>query len=193
MLSTSPAQAKDMNGKFGVGFIQTLGGVSGLSMRYWVSRRVGIELDLGVSYTQRSVGGTTEILVAAGVFYALVQHRFANLLVGIRADVGLLANPMRTHNSVVAGTAVNSEQGSTTAEVDSAPAQFNFELPLIVEYFFSDSFSVNLAVGIVLVIVPDGGQILDTDGLGKVYEGDEIGLGIGAGGLLGSAGFTFYF
>ena len=63
----------------------------------------------------------------------------------------------------------------------------------MVEYFFSDSFSVNTSFGFVIVIIPDEGKVLNTSGTGTADKAGEIGIGVGAGGLFGTAGFTYYF
>ena len=41
-------EVKDMNGKFGLGYTQILGGVSGVSFRYWVGRKLSIEIVFNV-------------------------------------------------------------------------------------------------------------------------------------------------
>ncbi|MFT7624267.1 MAG: hypothetical protein ACI9WU_003454 [Myxococcota bacterium] len=188
---TAPAEAKDMNGKFGVGFSQTLGGVSGLSARYFATRQLAFEIDFGASFLTND--NSTDLLFAVAVLYAPVQHRHANLMVGVRVDLGLRTSPTSAQQTVTIGEAVNTETQSRTPEVGEATAQINIEIPLIVEFFFTDSFAINLAAGIVIVIAPEGGPILDVSGPGAVLEGGDVGIGIGAGGLLGSAGFTFYF
>jgi len=191
--TSSPAQAKDMNGKFGLGFTQTIGGVSGMTFRYWVTRSVGLELNFGLSFLDSSgVRTQTEFLGAIGIMYALVQHRTTNLMIGLRGDIGFRTQPP-TSGRVVVGNAGATQTPSEVAETDTSLVQFNLEIPLIVEYFFSDSFSINLAVGVVLVFVPEGGTILDSTGLGIIETDTDFAVGIGTGGLLGSAGFTFYF
>ncbi|MFT5429385.1 MAG: hypothetical protein ACI9OJ_000055 [Myxococcota bacterium] len=182
-----------MNGKFGLGFTQTLGGVSAMSFRYWVTRDVALEIDFGLSFLDSSgVRTSTEFLGAFGVMYALVQHRTANLMIGLRGDIGFRSQPP-TSGSVNVTSAANSQSASAIAETDTSLVQFNLEIPLIVEYFFSDSFSINLAVGVVLIFVPEGGTILDSTGLGVIDADTDFAVGVGTGGLLGSAGFTFYF
>lgn len=195
LLATSApeAHAKDMNGKFGIGFVQTLGGVSGFGLKYWITRDIGIELDFGLAIRDSDFAQSTAFLGAIGIYYALVQHRHVNLLVGLRGDIGFRTNPAGFNQTVKVLDAINNQEASTTLEVGATPVQFNIELPLIVEYYFSDSFSVNLAMGFVVIIVPDSGPILPSDGLLGVNVSDKVIFGIGAGGLLGSAGFTFYF
>lgn len=192
LLTTGTAGAKDMNGKFGVGFLQTLGGVTGMSFRYWATRHIGIEADIGLGVVENELGTSTEVLFAFGIFYALVQHRKANLLIGLRGDLGVRVVPT-VQQAVRVQDAVNTENPSTTAEKEANPFQINIEIPLVAEFFFSDSFSVHLSFGAVLIIVPEDGQLLETTGPGIVADTDDIGFRLGAGGLLGSAGFTYYF
>jgi len=188
------ASAKDMNGKLGVGMTQTLGGVTGTSFRYWVTRSVGIETTLGVSLVERDgVRSSTTVNGALGVFYAFVQKRTANLSIGLRADLGFRTAPSAQGQSVKVDDAVNSEDESLTFEATESTLQINAEVPLMVEYFFSDSFSVNASFGFVVVIIPDEGKVLDISGLGNADNVGEIGIGVGAGGLFGTAGFTYYF
>jgi hypothetical protein len=191
---TNTATAKDMNGKFGVGYTQTIGGVGGFAFRYWATQNIGIELDFGLSFVNSDGDrSTTEFVAAVGLFYALVQHRSTNLLIGIRGDVGFRSQPAES-TPVLVADGVDNQSSSTTTEASSGILQFNLEFPLMVEYFFTDTFAINLTVGIVLIFVPDGGAtVLNTLGPGTVAATDTFGVGIGAGGLLGSAGFTFYF
>lgn len=190
---TPEAGAKDMNGKFGIGFTQTLGGVSGLGARYWATRRWGIEAVVGASLLDAdALRVSTDILVAVGVFYGLIQHRHANLSIGFRVDLGIRARPnvARERTSVI-GDAVDTEGGPPGPA--ETTVQINLELPLMVEYFFSDSFSIHMAVGLVAIFVPDDGLVLETTGAGAVSDTVDFGFGFGSGGLLGTAGFTFYF
>lgn len=187
------AQSKDMNGKFGLGFTQTLGGVSGIGARYWATRRWGIEAVVGVSLLDVDrIRVSTDIMVAVGVLYGLIQHRSANLSIGLRADIGIRARPsVARSRTVVVGDAVDTE-GGPAGPADTT-VQLNLEIPLLVEYFFSDSFSIHMAFGLLAVIVPDDGLVLETDGPGSASDEIDFGFGIGAGGVLGTAGFTFYF
>ena len=188
------ASAKDMNGKFGVGMTQTLGGVTGTSFRYWVSRAVGVEATLGVSLLDKDgVRSSTTLNGALGIFYAFVQKRTANLSIGVRANLGFRTAPSAVGQSVKVGDAVDSQGKSLTYEATQMTWQVNGEVPLMVEYFFSDSFSVNAAFGFVVVIIPDEGKVLHTTGAGAADEAGEVGFGVGAGGLFGTAGFTYYF
>ena len=66
---TNTATAKDMNGKFGVGYTQTIGGVGGFAFRYWATQNIGIELDFGLSFVNSDGDrSTTEFVAAVGLF-----------------------------------------------------------------------------------------------------------------------------
>lgn len=63
----------------------------------------------------------------------------------------------------------------------------------MVEYFFSDSFFVNVVFGFLVVIVFDEGNVFYIIGVGVVDEVGEVGFGVGVGGLFGMVGFMYYF
>jgi hypothetical protein len=191
---STPAIAKDMNGKLGIGVTQTLGGVTGIGVRYWPSKRFSLEVTVGVSLIDKdNVRSSTAVYASTGVFYAFILKRHANLSVGLRGNLGFRSTPRENVPDVSVGDAIDNETSVSALEAIEEQLQVNLEIPLLVEYFFSDSFSVNLAVGLVLVIVPDEGGLLEVNGVGGTSKSGEIGFGIGAGGVFGSAGFTFYF
>ncbi len=191
---TTPAAAKDMNGKFGLGYVMTLGGVSGASFRYWVTRYVGIEATIGVSLINRQqLRALTEIYTALGVHYAFAQSRYANLSIAARLDFGIRTLPTQSQITVAVGDAISTTGSSVTPEADDVTWQINVEIPFVAEFFFSDNFSINLAMGLLLVFVPSTGAVFFNDDLGTTSRPQEIGIGLGAGGLFGSAGFTYYF
>lgn len=170
VLVASSASAKDMSGKFGVGYDQSLGGVGGLDLSYFIGN---IKLTGTISFEMfmPSVGGNTSAFAAAiGGIYQLARSENANLGVGLKIDLG--------YNS---GTAF----------------QANIEIPIIAEYFFSDFFSIHAGTGILFVIVPDKGCALNVpNSANNVLAGAKkkgFGFGIGNGSLIGNAGFTFYF
>ena len=187
--------AKDMNGKFGVGFTQTVGGVTGASFRYWISRNFGLEVGAGISLLERDAGRVrTDILIEGAFFWNAVQSRHANLIIGARFDLGVSANPAAQAKRTTVIDGVNTEAQSASPEIGDVPITIALEAPLVaVEYFLSDSFSVTLTLGMVFTWAIKGDPILATQNLGQVFSEGDFGLGIGAGGFLGSASFTFYF
>ena len=49
LMATAPVEAKDLKGRFGLGLEQSLGGVSGVTMRYWPTNKFGILATLGAN------------------------------------------------------------------------------------------------------------------------------------------------
>lgn len=178
----SPAVAKNMHGKFGAGYGQTLLGVQGLTFGYWSSPELQLGLTVGSGFVlDPDNNNTTTILAALGMKYVMVATKFANLSAGIRLDLGWAS---RQEKAVADGT---------DTKVSTNVTQWGLDAPIEVEYFFSDAFSVYMATGITFTIVPKGGPVLKQAGLGAVDQEEYKGVGLGVGGLFGSAGFSFYF
>ena len=175
---------KNMQGKFGFGYEQTLLGVRGLTVQYWTSPKFAVDIVGGTGFElDKDNNSTTTLLFAGGFKYVMVATRYANLSVGIRADVG-----WRSKNIIATeadGATVLKEVGNVT--------QWGLEAPLEVEYFFSDSFSVNVITGLSFTMVSKDGAVLDPQGFGGVTTPEYKGVGIGGGSLFGGAGFRFYF
>jgi len=178
-----PANAKDLAGRFGVGVVQSLGGVSGLAFRLWPSERLGLEAIVGVRVIV--AGGSSESQLATsvggsvGVVYNVARSLHANLGLGGRVSVGYRSR--------------SAAQLLDPAATESI-TQVNLELPSVVlEFFLSDSFSVSVATGVVIDLVPAAGRTLDVPG----HEGFDtpsttiVDIGIGA--LAGSLGLVYYF
>jgi hypothetical protein len=184
VLLAAPAAAKDMNGKFGVGFDQSFGGVSGINLKYFIG---DFALWLTPGLDLYHLGGTSSTGVkfdvgVAGI-YNFARSDQANLGTGLRVDVGYMNG--------------DSNGGSETWQV-------NLEIPLIGEYFLTDHFAIHLGVGLVLSITPTSGSTLAvpnapvqasaTAATAKAKpSGTSIGFTAGAAGVMGSGGFTFYF
>ena len=171
------ASAKDMNGKFGVGYDSTLGGVSGLNVKYYIGDfalwgTLGLDI-----FAPKSGDNPIGFNFAAGGIFNFARAEQVNLGFGARIDLGY-------KNKTAMGKADSS-------------FQVNIELPLIMEYFFTDHFSIHTGVGIVVVIVPEKGCTLTPSrspmGITSAQPVQGWGIGIGNGGLLGNAGATFYF
>lgn len=174
MLLTSTAFAKDMRGKFGVGYQGSLGGAQGLGIAYWVTNALAIDAILGLEFASPDVGDTQlGFNVAIGARYNIARAKDVNLGFGILIDLGFV-------NKAGNGGADSSFQA-------------NIELPLTVEYFFSEHFAINLATGITIAIVPEKGEVLTP--WGRTFDPGAKGFGVQFfnGGLFGSAGFKFYF
>lgn len=221
-LATMPtaASAKNMHGKFGVGFQRTLLGVQGFSFTYWMTPKLAFVTTAGLGFDRTDVNqareetaadGTvtvgvvaseswsTKLLAASGVKYVLYGTKYANLSLGVIADLGW-ANKLIYD----ADTLLDAEGNAQTVQATATNRiQWGLEVPMEVEFFFSDAFSINLAAGMFFTVVPSapadyrGGAasaaILNPTGLGEVDAPEDIGIALGAGGLFGHAGMTFYF
>ncbi len=212
--------AKNMHGKFGVGFQRTLLGVQGFSFTYWMTPKLAFLTTAGLGFDRTNINqarevtatdGTvttelvpneswsTKLLAAMGVKYVLYGTKYANLSFGALADLGW-ANKLIYDSGTFVDAEGNTEIVQATA---SNRIQWGIEFPMEVEFFFSDAFSINLAAGMFFTVVPDapgdftagesGASILEGAGLGEVNNPEDIGIAIGAGGLFGHAGMTFYF
>lgn len=171
-LLATTASAKDVDGKFGLGYDQSLGGVSGLTARYWIGD-IGIQGILGVDFVKPDQGDSRmAFLFGLGAIYNFAKSEHANLGVGLNIDLGFA-------NKAAMGGADSS-------------FQFNVAIPLRAEYFFSDAFAVNVATGLTVAIIPKKGQVLK-DAQNSAAAPKDLGIRFGAGSLFGSAGFSYYF
>jgi len=187
--SPDKAQAKDMRGKLGIGANTTLTGAHGLTVRYWPTRRFGLEIMAGTTIARGSDSGNRiNVAFSAKFSYVLREIGRANLLVGVRGVVAYVNDD-------------NFGAGENTGGADIANSYVHpaVEAPLTIEYYFSDAFSVQLAAGLALSFVPKEGALLGGGRLfGDIHTAHstrnfETVIGLGSGGLFGSAGFTFYF
>ena len=170
------AQAKDMNGKFGLGLDASTGGVSGLGFRYFIGN-LKLNLTLGVNAFIPSGAGSTRIgfYVAPAVVYEFVHATSTNLGIGLRANLGY-------------------QNKAARAGVGSA-FEANIEIPLEVEYFFSRHFAMDFSVSVLFDIVPKNGRVLNNKGASdeSVPAVKGFSISFGAGSLVAGAGFTYYF
>ena len=186
LLVSQAAQAKDLPGRLGLGLEQSLSGVSGLTVRYWAGERLGVHATLGgglaagLGENQDEVGSS--IGLSAGLIYNVARSLHANLGFGVKAAMGLRNEAMRN-----AGTAPGDE--ARTGD----DFQFNVELPIVIEYFMSESFSVSVSSGFLIAFIPEDGAVLTPKGHGGGSIPKTIGVGIGAGSITGSLGAVFYF
>jgi len=172
-----PLSAKDMGGKFGVGVDQTLGGVTGLELKYFIGDfAVSLEPQFAV-WAPKHGDNQFGLNIALGGVYYFARSDQANLGFGAKVDMGYL------------NKAANGGGDSTF--------QANIELPLVMEYYFSDHFAFHVSTGLLFAIVPEKGAALSVpeQNGGLVSKGSAQGFGFsfGGGSLISSAGFTFYF
>lgn len=170
-----PAMAKDLDGRFGLGYDQSLSGVSGLTARYWIGD-LGIQGILGLDFVKPDQGDSQiEFDFGLGAIYNFAKSEHANLGLGLNLDLGFA-------NKAAMGGGDSS-------------FQFNVAIPLRGEYFLSDNFAFNASVGLVIAIVPEKGQVLGamsaTGHPGAAAK--DIQFSLGPGNLFATGGFTYYF
>lgn len=175
LLATS-AQAKDLGGKFGLGYQATLGGAQGLSLSYFVSQAFAIDLLLGMKFAIPDVTDTQVGFNAAiGIRYNFARAKETNLGIGLLVDLGYL-------NDQVIGP-----DGSFHA---------NIEIPLVLEHFFGEHFAITLGTGITIEIIPEDGAVFAEGGANAFRPAagaKGFSLSFFNGSLFGQAGFKFYF
>ncbi|GEM_PF-3307416 len=181
-LSCSGAHAVTLDGKWGIGFEETLTGVidptdpdrsaiaipaSGLSLRRFVGD-LDVELVLGARSVFPSSGTTTWAAFASiGGHYASFRSPRANLSVGLRAIVGAY-------------------KPSSTAQNTTTQVGFAFEIPIRAVFFLADQFALSGSVGIV-------GAIEGKDGNPLTGGKDAVKVSLFRGGFSGGLGFIFLF
>jgi hypothetical protein len=174
LTASTSAHAKDLNGRFGVGLEQSLGGVSGLAVRYWPAEDFGILATVGAEFVTQTDFRflNTTVVASTGFVYNFAESLHANFGAGLRFALGF----------------------TTDNTTDTGRTEFDIEIPLTAEFFLSDNFSVSVAVGVLIAIVPGGGAVLDhgdePDDTNSIDQ-DTVRFGIGA--ITGNLGLMYYF
>lgn len=157
------AEAKDLNGRVGVGGARTLGGVQGVDVIYWAGR-LGLGGTLGLIFGSPDEGDSAlELDLALGVLYPIISREHAELSIGGRVNFGI---------------------------VKDAGTQIAIEGPLRLQWYLTDHLSLFGEVGVVIEIVPEEGRFLSSAG-GVGSNG--TGIIIGGTYLTGGGGFTVLF
>jgi len=180
--TAAPARAKNMDGRFGLGLEQSLGGATGIAVRYFASEVLCIGATLGVDVAIVDQGSSTDVSAgveaSAGVAFHLARGQHAHFSVGLRTTIG--------YRSLDALRLIDPE--ATAGDV-----QIAIELPLALEVWLADNLSVGAATGILVNFVPSGGAQLDGDGAGTNVPPGSIGIGIGAGSVTATLSVLYYF
>lgn len=174
----APALARDMDGRFGVGLEQTIGGSSGLALRYFTSNGLALAATLGVDIAVVSGDVSAGVTASAGVLAQLARGEHAHLSAGLRATIG--------YRSLDAFQII--DPTATTSDVHLA-----LELPLALEVWLADNLSVGAQTGVLINLVPDGGAQLTDTGAGGHAPAGSVGIGIGAGSVTGTLFVLYYF
>lgn len=196
LLIPATAGARDMNQKFGIGYEQSVGGVSGINLKYHIKRftiagTVGFDIFKPTDSDPRSA-----VRFAAGAFYDFASFKKVNMGIGLRVNAG-----WKNAEAVNAGRRKElgcTDNDSCSGMVKSGDVwQVNLEIPLVVEVFLSDHFAFTLSAGFVITILTEDEVVLGTDRLNPSMASgtDESGFGfsLGMGSMLATAGFMVYF
>ncbi len=177
-LAAPGALAREMDGRFGVGLEQTLGGAGGLAIRYFTGPTLAIAGTLGVDMTIVDGDVSAGVTSSLGAHFQLARSEHAHLSVGLRATLG--------YRSLDAFRLID----PTATDSDLHVA---IEIPLGLEVWLADNLSVGAATGVLVNIVPSGGSQLSGDGPGTTAPAGSIGVGLGAGSLTGTLSMLYYF
>ncbi|MFO0748334.1 MAG: hypothetical protein U1F43_22130 [Myxococcota bacterium] len=182
-LPAAPAQAKNMDGRFGLGLEQSLGGVTGLAVRYFLTEALCLQGTLGVDITVIDNNGKTDVeagaLGSAGIAFHFARGLHAHFSAGLRAT--LAYRSLDAFQAIVDPTATASD------------LQVAIELPLAMEVWLADNLSFGASTGILVNFVPSSGAQLHAAGAGGTAPPGGIGIGIGAGAVTATLALIYYF
>ena len=184
LLTATPALAKDLNGRFGVGGVRSSLGQQGFAFKYWIGH-LGVQALVGAQrvMTKREwqdaenntlKGDDVTQVVEAGmrIMFNAARAKDVNLYVG--GGIGIANASMEP---------ADSSDGTSAMEV-------GIELLLGAEYFLSNHFSVQAEVGIPFRLPGEDGPAIAGGNLPMAGEG--LGFRVGQVAAWG-AGFNFYF
>jgi len=181
-LTAPPATGRPMDGRFGVGLERTLGGATGLALRFFVSDSFAIVATAGVDITLTSQDGQSStsagVAASAGGMFHVARSDHAHLAVGARLTLG--------YRSLDAFRLIDPDATSTTIDVA-------IEIPIALEIWISNHFSLTVATGILIDFVPSSGAQIRGDGAGSNAPPGSIGIGLGAGSITATLGALYYF
>jgi hypothetical protein len=174
--------ARPMEGRFGVGLERTLGGATGLALRFFPSDAFALVATAGVDIVLADKDGDTEVSagVAASVggMFHFSRSEHAHIAVGARLTLG--------YRSLDAFQLI--DPTATSTDIDIA-----IELPIALEVWISSHFSLTVATGILIDFVPASGAQLRGDGAGSQAPNGGLGIGFGAGSITATIGALYYF
>jgi hypothetical protein len=154
---------------FGIGFSETLAGLRGPEIEYFIGDKLMITGLLAIFMSSPDAEGAdtaTVFALAGGGFYELAAGDDTAFMIGGRLDIGV-ANE------------------AFTGGMDGA-TQFNIEIPARVQVWLSSFLSFHLETGLVLAFIPEEGAVIPPGG---PADGSRIILGSE---LFGAGGITVY-
>lgn len=174
----APVHAREMDGRLGIGLEQSLGGVSGIALRYFTSEKLAVAATLGVDIAIVSGDVSAGVAASAGFAFQLARSEHAHLSVGARLALG--------YRSLDAFQIID----PTATESDLHIA---IELPIGLELWLADNLSVGASTGVLVDIVPSGGPQIRGTGPGSSAPPGAVGIGIGAGSVTATLFILYYF
>jgi hypothetical protein len=154
LLLPTLASAKDMTGKFGLGYYMTDAPVG---IRYWVTPKVG--LDLGVGYELKDLGSenASSYWFDLGIPYIVVGTERANFFVRLGATIGILDNKAYYQMTDANGV------------IDKTWSDVNVSLAPGAEVFVGDNFSLEASHGINFQFLspPEGDSLFNVKTFGN--------------------------
>jgi len=184
LLTATPALAKDLNGRFGVGGVRSALGQQGFAFKYWIGH-LGVQALVGAQRlmakrewtdaegnTLKGDDVTQAVEAGIRVMFNAARAKDVNLYVGGGIGVANLSTEP-----------ADSSDGTSAMEV-------GVELLLGAEYFLSNHFSIQAEVGIPFRFPGEDGPAM----VGGNPPMQSEGLGFTVGQLAAwGAGFNFYF
>lgn len=179
-------------GTFAVGIDSTIARTTGLGLRYYISEAFGLQLTVGGNITSGSIepDGGDKVGSRESRFdiTLLGEYRIATSRQATLAGYGGL------NLGLIGEKATGEGADDANEDIITSAMDLSFELGIRGEVFLSKHFSIYMRGGITIDPVSDREADLGTPSDNQddaVTSG--MNLGIMRGGLLGSAGFSFWF
>lgn len=148
LLLPTLASAKDMTGKFGIGYYVSDAPVG---LRYWMTPKVGLDIGLGLDMTDLGDESATSYFFEVGIPYVVVGTERANFFIRPGVAFGILDDRV---------------YGSGT--VDDTWTDITITLAPGAEVFFGDNFSLEAShgIGIQILSPPEGDSLTNVSTFG---------------------------
>ena len=179
-------------GTFAVGVDSTIANSTGLGLRYYITEALGLQLTFGGNLNSESVepdgGDKTGLQVSRFDISLLGEYRIATSRQATLAGYGGL------NLGLIGAKATGENASDANEDIITSAIDLAFEVGIRGEVFLSKHFSVYIRGGLTIDPVSDRENDLGTasDAQDDVAS-SGMNLGIMRGGLLGSAGFSFWF
>ncbi len=192
LLAATPATAKDLNGRFGVGGARSSLGQEGFAFKYWIGH-LGVQAIVGMQRQMAKQswpdpanpdstfkGDDVTQFLEAGmrVMFNAARAKDVNLYIG--GGIGIASMSFEPANS------------DDPAQKELSWTEVGLELLLGAEYFLSNHFSIQAEVGIPIRFPGEEGPAIGAGAGNPPLAGEGFGVRVGQVAAWG-AGFNFYF